>query len=526
MQAGSRRTTRWQHDRAAYDEAVARLPLLAGSRVHLLQLDDDAVQLGPPPPLGPLADIGGAVAEALRYPLSGPSLADRVTPGGRVTIVVEPPTLPVPGAAADSRQDALAAVVDELARLGMPRERHTVLVAGGLERRAGRAELERLLRPARARDYRGQVIVHDCADPGLRVIGDAAGMPVAVNPALLDADLVVTVTAAETTDRGGAGALLAACAADVIRLPPPASSLLQPSDSPDWELAGAVEAAVAGRTPVVGVSLVLDHPRLTGRFRGYPWSESGVRAAARSPLRPLLNALPGGLRRIALQRLGRELRVVAVFAGPPSVAHAEALLRGVELRGARVETPLDTLVVPLPWKGPHQPREPLNPITAAAFGLGFVLRLWRDAPPLTDGGTVVLLHDFSRTIGHGPQAPYRALFQRLRENRDREHVAEAEREAADDPRAVAAYRDGRAPHPLLPFADWASCGPMQARAGRVIVAGCRDAGAARALGFVPGHNIATALDMARGVAGGSHRVGVLMAPPYVPLLAAPSSGDG
>jgi hypothetical protein len=52
----------------------------------------------------------------------------------------------------------------------------------------------------------------------------------------------------------------------------------------------------------------------------------------------------------------------------------------------------------------------------------------------------------------------------------------------------------------------------------VLVAGCRDAGAARALGFVPTHSIATALEMARGVAGGTHRLGVLLAPPYAPLI--------
>ncbi len=66
--------------------------------------------------------------------------------------------------------------------------------------------------------------------------------------------------------------------------------------------------------------------------------------------------------------------------------------------------------------------------------------------------------------------------------------------------------------------DWESAAPVLRRAGRVIVAGCRDAGAARALGFVPSHNVATALEMARGVAGGSHRLGVLLAPPYAPIV--------
>ena len=182
----------------------------------------------------------------------------------------------------------------------------------------------------------------------------------------------------------------------------------------------------------------------------------------------------------------------------------------------------------MPWTSLHAPREPLNPITAAATGLGHALRLWRDASPLREGGTIILLHDFRRTFGHGPQAPYRDLFHVLREGVTPEQLAAARDLAAADPRALAAYRQGHAPHPLLPYVDWASCAPALARAGTVLVAGCRDAGAARALGLVPTHNISTALEMARGVAGGSHRIGVLLAPPYVPLIVgdAPSLSTG
>ncbi len=52
----------------------------------------------------------------------------------------------------------------------------------------------------------------------------------------------------------------------------------------------------------------------------------------------------------------------------------------------------------------------------------------------------------------------------------------------------------------------------------MIAAGCRDAAAARAVGFVPSHNAATALEMAAGVGPGDARTGVLLAPPYAPLV--------
>ena len=498
---------------------MARIPLLSGSRVSLVAVPDDAVLLVAPPPLDPLRDITGAVGEALRYPLSGRALADLVTRGGRVAVVVEPRSLPLPGASIDPRQEAVAAVIDELERLGMPAGRQTLVVAGGLARRAGRRELEAVLLPTPAREYHGEVAVHDAASPDLRELELEDAPPVRIHGSLLDADLIVCVTAAESSERGGACALLHACAAESIASPHPAPSLLAPSLSPTGALAGKIAAALARRTAVVGVSIVLDHPRLTGSYRGYPSSAAARAALARSPFRRLTNTLPAAARAHILERTGRELTAVAVLAGSPAVAHAEALLRGISLRGASLAGQLDTIVVPLPWMSLHEPREPLNPITSAATGLGHALRLWRDASPLREGGTVVLLHDLRRTFGHGPQTPYRNLFHVLREaGGAAERPAEAQQAATADAHAIAAYQRGRAPHPLLPYVDWASCAPVLDRAGRVLVAGCRDAGAARALGLIPGHNAGTALEMARGVAGGSHRLGVLLAPPYAPVV--------
>ena len=497
---------------------MARIPLLSGSRIPLVTVGDDTVLLTPPSRLEPLENIAAAVGEALRYPLSGSSIRGLITPGGRATIVVEPRSLPLPGSPNDPRHEAVAAVVDELDRLGMPADKHTILIAGGLERRAGRRELEAVLRPMQARDFRGAVAVHDATSSELQPLDVSDAPLVSIHPALLATDLVVCMTAAETSERGGACALLSSCGADTIGFEPPASSLLAPSHSPMGELAARIATALGRTTPVIGVSLVLDHPRLTGGHRGYPSSPEALAALARSPVRRLLNTLPGMLRERTLQGLGREVSATGVLAGPPVVAHAEALLRGISLRGTPLAGQLDTIIVPLPWSGIHEPRELLNPITAAATGLGHAMRLWRDASPLTEGGTIVLLHDLRRAFGHGPQAPYRPLFQALRDGRSREQVAEARQSAVLDESGLTAYRQGRAPHPLLPYLDWESCRPALDRAGRVLVAGCRDAGAARALGLVPTHSITAALEMARGVAGGSHRLGVLLGPPYPPMI--------
>jgi hypothetical protein len=96
-------------------------------------------------------------------------------------------------------------------------------------------------------------------------------------------------------------------------------------------------------------------------------------------------------------------------------------------------------------------------------------------------------------------------------------LIDAERAAVAATRALDEYRAGRACHPLLPFADWGACAPAIGRLGAVIVAGCRDAVAARQLGFVPTQSVATALEMARGRTGSPPRIGFLLSPPYFPL---------
>ena len=163
----------------------------------------------PPPPVEPIVDVAAAVRDALRFPLAGQPLEALVTRGARATIVVEPPSLPIPGSLGDPRRTAIAATMAELDRAGATFDRQTLLVAGGLGRRPGHRELELLVPPEFARRFHGRVEVHDAEREDLVEIPDA-DRPLRVHPALAEADIVVPVTAAETVLNGGAAALLAA----------------------------------------------------------------------------------------------------------------------------------------------------------------------------------------------------------------------------------------------------------------------------------------------------------------------------
>ena len=179
------------------------------------------------------------------------------------------------------------------------------------------------------------------------------------------------------------------------------------------------------------------------------------------------------MRHRVLRNLPSELSAFAVYAGPPAVAHAEALLRAVESKrpGSRAGW---TQSSSGSRTTPHLPREAPNPALVAYLALGHALRLWRDGFPLVEGGTVILLNRSTRRFPHPTQQPYRVLFQALSVGaREPEDMAQAEAASVTDTRAIAAYRDGRACHPLLPFAEWAACQPALGRLGHVLVAGCR-----------------------------------------------------
>jgi len=496
-----------------------KLPLLSGSRVVVVDAPDGSVVLQPPLPGEPVADVGAAVRDALRFPLSGQPLEAMAKRDGRATIVVEPPSLPLPAAQLDPRQPALAAASRELERAGIPPQNQTLLVAGGLMRRPYTRELERLglVSPTFARSFDGTVEIHDAEDEGLVDLGEAGNVPLRVNRALVETDLVLTFSAAETVLHGGPGVLLGAAGSPALRAAG-AYSLLETGASLGWRVALELERRLAAKVPLVGVSLVLNQPTYTGVARGYPYDPESFDRIARSPFRRGFGLLPEFARDRTMRSLRRDLTAAGAFGGRPSVAHAEALLRAVEARSAPLEGRLDAICIGIPRTTPHLPRERPNPLLAAYLGLGLALRLWRDHFPIAEGGTVILLNRFTRHFAHPTQQPYRTIFQALRAgSRELEDLAGAERAAAADPRALDGYRKGRTCHPLLPFADWAGCAPALGRLGSVIVAGCRDAVAARQLGFVPAHGIGAALEMVRGRHGDDARVGFLLSPPYFPL---------
>ncbi len=490
---------------------MTRIPVLSDTRIMAVEVPPDETIVRPPEARETLADVPQATRDALAFPLAGEPLERLVTRGGSATIVIEQPSLPLPGSPLGPRHLAIAATADELERHGV--DRVTIVVAGGLLRRTSPRDIGLLVPPEFRRRFKGRVIVHDVEAEDLVLLGsEPSGFW--VNPALVETDLVVVVTAAESVVHGGPAALLNAAGRDALRAAG-GMSLLETSGSQGWRLALELERLLAARVPVTGVSLALNLPRIGGPFAGYPHDVSALNRLARLRVRRVFALAPARMRQRVLERVPRELTAALAFGGTPSVAHTEALLRGTVFKTAEIDEPFDALVIGIPSSTPWMPRELPNPVTAAYLGLGLALRLWRNAPPIVEGGTAILTHPFPRRFPRPTQVPYRALFFDTRTARSSEAMRTAEDAAMNDEQAITEYRAGRSCHPLQPFVEWAACDAAAHRLGAVLIAGCRDAQAARQLGFVPVHGLNAALEMARG--RGARRIGYLVAPPYFPL---------
>ena len=202
----------------------------------------------------------------------------------------------------------------------MTAERHTIVIAGGLERKAGRQSSERalVLSRMRAHDFRGAVVVHDAESADLRPL-DVPGRPRAcqrLTPRRRPGRV--------RHRRGDLGTRWRVLTARRVRgrrhlLPGTGAVVARTVALTHRGSRGKVAAALARHTAVTGVSIVLDHPRLIGRYNGYPSSADAVAAVARFPL-PRAREQPAGIGALPdSSHLTRELTAVARPAGPPAV---------------------------------------------------------------------------------------------------------------------------------------------------------------------------------------------------------------
>jgi len=252
---------------------VKEVRLAYGRSGLVARVPDAATVLTPTDPPA-LADEAGAVADALRAPVSGPPLADLFGAAGpgpvRVAVVFPDLTRPMPN------RTVLPPLLAELDRLGAGPGAVTLLCATGTHRQATGPEMAELVGPEVLSRYR----VHDHrADDGAHVeVGTVDGVPVRLDPRYLEADLRILTGFVEPHffagfSGGPKGVCPGLAATDTIleahapaRIADPRATWLVTQGNPVHDF---VRAAVALAPPTLSLDVAIDRRRrLTAVFAG------------------------------------------------------------------------------------------------------------------------------------------------------------------------------------------------------------------------------------------------------------------
>ena len=211
--------------------------------------------------------------------------------------------------------------------------------------------------------------MHDVEDPDLIRLGESSRPPLRVNRALVETDLVIVVSAAESVLHGGPATLLGAAGADALRASG-AYSLLETTASQGWHLATTLEYALERHVPLLGVSLVLNHPEVSGALRGYPYDPAALERIARLAIAICLGALPELLRRDVCGSCEPSYPSRRCSGVRRRSRTRRRCCATVELRRAELDRPLDALVIGVPGVTPYLPRERPNPLSRRTSGSG------------------------------------------------------------------------------------------------------------------------------------------------------------
>jgi nickel-dependent lactate racemase len=147
-----------------------------------IEVPDNALVLRPPA-VQPLADPAAAVLDAVRAPLAGPPLRQRVQPGQRIAVVISDITRPVPN------ELLLRAVFSELEAAGVNEDDITIVNGTGLHRVNTKDELVEMLGAEIVGRYR--IVQHEARKPETcTVVGRTkSGMEAALCTAYVEADV-------------------------------------------------------------------------------------------------------------------------------------------------------------------------------------------------------------------------------------------------------------------------------------------------------------------------------------------------
>lgn len=456
---------------------MARVSMGYGQTFVERDLPERATVLTGPPPMPGIDDVARAVREALAAPIAHEPLPRLVGPSSKITIAFDDTagfTFPETTGWVDFRQTAMTVLLEELEKLGVPRNNITLLCANALHRMPTTAELSTILGSRVAYGSGSNLRCHDAEDSSqLQVIGQTSrGFELEVNRLLVESDQLFYISVPISPFSGG------------------------------W------------KSTAVGLST---YRSIKLHHRPWPFAKGhSVYDPKNSAFHKLMQEF-GTVIDEVLGAQGRRVfnievvnnsawppTPIAVFAGHPTEAHERTTEVMLEQMVVPVAKQTDVLIY-----GAYDGYEGyarftrVNPILLANMSSATLFGQYQQAPLVRHGGILIVNHPCEPVFDDLYFPSYRELFERvLGHTNDPYEVWDFYAdEFANRPEYIHRYRFGHGYHGAHPFFMYCRVAFPRRHLGATFVAGARDPDAVRRLGYVPFQSLDDAIREAENQLG-------------------------
>ena len=517
--------------------------LFSGDKLVEVDLPAGTRCIYPKPPLEALKDVDAAIRYAVNHPLGSEPLYAKLRPGMSVTIAIDDISLPLPPMKRpDVRERILTVVLEMLADHGI--DDIEMIVATGVHRRMKAHEIRHMVGD-KIFDayYPARLYNHDAEDKANMVVVGTTdhGEVLEINRRAAEADLLIYVNLNFVPMNGGYKSVAVGLCGyrslrphhnpDSIRA---SNSYMDPAGS---RLATDIERM--GRLAHKELDIFTIESAVNNRMfdRSLDFltkNEDELSGKERALLKALVvstGKLPQAARQAIFDRFPAPYGVTAVYAGDTELVHQKIIEKNFEQYCVPIEGQADVLVTGIPYISPYNVHAFLNPLLVQVLAQGYLFNMYRHAPLVKKGGTLIITHPCTDKFDHEQHAPYIDFVHRLLpETRDAHQLRERyEEKFAKDPALIQMYRTGHAYHPSHPFFMWYWGENGRQHLGRVIVVGADNQYIPKLFGWETSPNMEDALYRAKNGQAKSLEITLLHVPPIVMgdvSLPRPRNGGG
>ncbi|MDO5676586.1 MAG: lactate racemase domain-containing protein [Propionibacteriaceae bacterium] len=452
------------------------------------------------------SDPTALIESALTAPLNAQSLASRIRPGTKLTLVIADDDPPFPRPQFDPRRTLVERVLESAARAGV--DDVELVVANGLRQRWSPAQITSVLGDRVATSFLpdGLITSHDVTSEDLVTIGEVDGAPVQLNRRVAESDLVVVI--------GLASALTAQCPVaggltDLATINRMYGAHAAPGAS------AAVEDLVARHVDAFSLVAVLGQPLLgpAMRFvskREWEWNLGDKLSYAGA--RQIVAAMPRNGASLVHNALSADYAIIDVVAGDPTAVRRDASRVWQAANAVEVAGAADVLVTPV-WGAAIEEGPIGSPLDAAHHALVTAAGSHLGSPFVREGGVLIGFHPLPNKFSNRRQSAAADFFAKVlpASTDPAEIAAEFEPKAIADDWYLDLYRKQFAHHPLRVYHQWYRTAEAARNLSNVIWVG-GDRRSAALLGHRAASTYADALEIASDVVGNEPAITFLRGP--------------